>query len=158
MVAAGRAVVVTAVARVEAAKATATRAAVARAVVVVVAAEMAAVGRACLRAFWLARRARPTRELYLVADDSPESSRDWPSMRISSSETSPILCVPAHGCGRRARTRRQSWPAIQRSSQIQFSTTFSRCCTDRAPTLRCAKMRGVRSYRLLATSNPTRRS
>ena len=104
MVAAGRAVVVTAVARVEAAKATATRAAVARAVVVVVAAEMAPVGRACLRAFWLARRARPTRELYLVADDSPESSRDWPSMRISSSETSPILCEPAHGCGRRART------------------------------------------------------
>ena len=35
-----------------------------------------AVERACLCAFWLARRARPTRELYLAADDSPESSRD----------------------------------------------------------------------------------
>ena len=33
-------------------------------------------GCACLRAFWLARRARPTRELYLDAEDSPESSRD----------------------------------------------------------------------------------
>ena len=63
-------------ARVTAARVAAARAVVAVVAVVTVAVESVVVARACLRAFWLARRARPTRELYLAADSSPESSRD----------------------------------------------------------------------------------
>ena len=90
-----------AAARVAAARVAAARVAAARAVAALVAV-VTVEWRAwwwptCLRAFWLARRARPTRELYFSPDDSPELSRDWPSIRISSSETSPILVYRRRG-------------------------------------------------------------
>ena len=98
-----------AAARVAAARVAAARVAAARAVAALVAV-VTVEWRAwwwptCLRAFWLARRARPTRELYFSPDDSPELSRDWPSIRISSSETSPILVYRRRGLvvGRRGR-------------------------------------------------------